>query len=114
MIRTIIFEFSNMANVVITKPHGAELSAAVHAATEDALLSLAADTSPVAASYSPATLIVADARGDSPCEVDPYLVVDYECESDEMADSGRLEQSPDRHRATDYEPRLKWFSRIGV
>ena len=31
-------------------------------------------------------------------------MVDYECESDEMADSGRLEQSRDCHRATDYEP----------
>ena len=45
-----------------------------------------------------------DACGDSPREVDISLVVDYECESDEMADSGRLEQSPGCHRATDYEP----------
>ena len=53
---------------------------------------------------TPATSIVADARGDSSRKVNPTLVVDYECESDEMADSGRLEQSPGRHRATDYEP----------
>ena len=61
-----------------------------------------ADTSSVATSYSPATPIFAGTRSGSPREVDPSLVVDYECESDEMADSGRLEQSPDRHRATDY------------
>ena len=99
MVRTILFEFINMVNNINKKPHAAEPSAAVHAAAGDALLSLAADTSSVAASYSPA--IVADARGYSPREADSSLVVDYECES---ADSGRLEQSPDRHRATDSEP----------
>ena len=31
-------------------------------------------------------------------------MVDYECESDKMADSGRLEQSSDRRQAADYEP----------
>ena len=65
MVRTIIFEFSNMATNVTKKPHGAEPSAAVHAAAGDALLSLAADTTSVAASYSPATPVVADARGKS-------------------------------------------------
>ena len=104
MVRIVIFIFSNMYKNVTKKPHGAEPLAAVHAAAGDALLSLAADTSSVAASYNPATPVVADARGDSPREVDPSLVVDYECESDEMADSGRLKQSPDRHRTTDYEP----------
>ena len=53
-----------------------------------ALLSLAADTSSVAASYSTATPVVADARGDSPREVDLSLVVDYECESDEWPTRG--------------------------
>ena len=76
-----------MVNDVIKKPHGAEPSAAVHAAARDALLSLAADTSPVGASYSPATPLGADARGNSPREVDPSLAVDYECESDK---NGRL------------------------
>ena len=52
---------------------------------------LAADTSSVAASYSLATRVVADARGDSPREVDPSLVVESECELDEMADSRKLE-----------------------
>ena len=102
MVRTIIFEFSNMVNDVTKNPHGAEPSAAVHAAAGDALLSLAADTSSVAA-----TPVFANARGDSPREVDPSLVVDYECEPDEMADSGRLEQSPDRRQAADYEPLSK-------
>ena len=92
-----------MVNDGTQKPHGEELSATVYAAAGDALLSHAADTSSVAATYSPATPAVADARGDSPRKVDLFLVVDYECESDEMTESGRLEQSPDRHRATDYE-----------
>ena len=79
MVRTIIFEFSNKFNDVTKKPHGAEPSVAEHTAAGNALLSLAADTSSVAASYSPATPIVADARGDSPRKVDPSLVVVYEC-----------------------------------
>ena len=99
---------------VTKKPHGAEPPAAVHAAAGGALLSLAADTLSVAASSSPATPVVASARGDSSREVDPFLVVDYECESDEMADSGRLEQSPDCHRVTDYEFSNDKFSRVGV
>ena len=76
-----------MIKNVAEKPHGVEPSAAVHAAAREGLLSL-----------------IAGALGGSPREVDPSLVVDYECESDEMADSGRLEQSSDRHRATDREP----------
>ena len=59
-----------MVTHVTKKPLGAEPSAAVHAAAEDALLSLAADTSSIAASYSPATPVVADARSDSPRKVD--------------------------------------------
>ena len=40
-------------------------------------------------------------------EDDPSLAVDYECESEEMADSGRLEQLPDCLQAADYEPSNK-------
>ena len=58
----------------------------------DALLSLAADTSSAVIFNSPATPILAGARGESPRKDDPSLAVDYECESDEMGDSGRLEQ----------------------
>ena len=67
----------------------AEPSAAVHVAAGDALLSLAADVSSVAVSTSSAASNVAGARGESPRKDDPSLAVDYECESDEMADSRR-------------------------
>ena len=80
--------------MVTKKPLGAEPSAAVHAAAGDALLSLSADVSSAAASKPSATLVVAGTRGDAPREVDPSLVVDYECESDEMADSQGRELSP--------------------
>ena len=80
--------------MVTKKPHSAEPQAAVHAADGDALLSLSADVSSAAASKPSATLVVAGTRGDAPREVDPSLVVDYECESDEMADSQRRELSP--------------------
>ena len=80
--------------MVTKKPLGAEPSAAVHAAAGDALLSLSADVLSAAASHSSATPVVAGARGDTPHEVDPSLGVDYECESDEMAGSQRLELSP--------------------
>ena len=66
-----------MVTHVTKEPLGAEPSAAVHAAAGDALLFLAAATSSVAASYSPATPVVADAHGDSPREIDPSLVDDY-------------------------------------
>ena len=79
-----------MVNNVTKEPHGAEPSAEVQAAAGDALFSLAADTSSAVASYSPALPIVAGTRGDSPRKVDPSFVVDYECESDKMADSRRL------------------------
>ena len=82
--------------------HSAEPPAAVHAAG-DAQLSLAADNLSSALLSSPATPNLAGARGESPRD-NPSLAVDYECESDEMADSGRLEQSPDPRRAADYEP----------
>ena len=72
--------------MVTKKPLGAEPSAAVHAAADNAQLSLSADVSSAAASHSSATLVVAGARGDTPREVDPSLVVGYECESDVMAD----------------------------
>ena len=81
-----------------------EPSAAVRAAAGDALLSLAVDVPSTVVSSTRTTLGVASARGDSPREYDPSLEVDYECESDEMADSGRLEQSPDTRQAADYEP----------
>ena len=74
--------FSNIANDVTKKPHGVEPSAAVHAAAGDALLSLVADTSSVAASYSPTTPVVAVTRLHTPRKVDPSLVVGFECESD--------------------------------
>ena len=70
MIRIIIFEFSNKFNNDTKKPHGAEPSAAVHAAAGNALLSLAAETSSTLASYSPATPIVAGTRGNLPRQVD--------------------------------------------
>ena len=79
-------------------------SAAVRAAAGDALLSLAADGTSAVVSSSPATLNGAGARGDTPRECDPSLEVDYECESDEMVDSGRTEQSPDHRQAADNEP----------
>ena len=88
----------------VVKPHSAEPSAAVHAAVGDALLSLATDVTSVAQTTPSAASNVADARGDTPREDDPSLAVDYECESDDMADSGRLEQSPDHLQAADYEP----------
>ena len=72
------------------KPHSAEPSAAVHAAVGDALLSLATDDTFVAQTTPSAASNVADARGDTPREDDPSLAVDYECESDDMADSGDL------------------------
>ena len=75
----------------VSKLHSAEPSAAVHVASGDALLSLAADTSSVVLTTPSATSNVAGARGVSPREDDPSLAVDYECESDEMADSRRLE-----------------------
>ena len=100
------FFFKTVAEMAknVPKPHSAEPSAAVHAAAGDALLSLAADTSSAVLTTSSATSDLAGARGDSPHEDDPSLAVDYECESDEMADSGRLEQSPDCLQAADYEP----------
>ena len=79
----------------VVKPHSAEPSAAVHAAAGDALLSLATTITSVAQTTPSAASNVADARGDTPREDDPSLAVDYECESDDMADSARLEQSPD-------------------
>ena len=81
-----------------------EPSAAVRAAAGDALLSLAVDVPSTVVSSTRTTLGVASARGDSPREYDPSLEVDYECESDELADSGRMEQSPDIRQAADYEP----------
>ena len=89
------------------KPHSAEPSAAVHAAAGDALLSLATDVTSVAQTTPSAASNVADARGDTPREDDPSLAVDYECESDDMADLGRVEQSPDYLQAADYEPSKK-------
>ena len=80
-----------------------EPSAAIHAAANDALLSLVADNSSTVLSTSLATPNVAGARGESPRESDSSLEVDYECKSDEMADLGRVEQSPDRRQAADYE-----------
>ena len=80
--------------MVTSKPLSAKPSAVVRAAVGDALLSLSADETSAAASHSSATPVVAGARGDTPREVDPSLVVDYEGESDEMADSQRLELSP--------------------
>ena len=88
----------------VVKPHSAEPSAAVHAAAGDALLSLATDVTSVAQTTPSAASDVADACGDTPRENDPSLAVDYVCESDDMADSGRLEQSPDHLKAADYEP----------
>ena len=66
--------------MVTKKPLGAEPSAAVLAATGDALLSLSADVSSAAAPHSSATLVFAGKRGDTP-RFDPSLVVDYECKS---------------------------------
>ena len=66
--------------------------------------SLAAGVSSNAQTTPSAASDVADARGDTPREDDPSLAVDYECESDDMADSGRLDQSPDYLQAADYEP----------
>ena len=57
-----------------------------------------------ASKSSPPTPIVAGARGDSPREVDPSLEVDYECDSDERAESLRRVESPAPRRAGDYEP----------
>ena len=71
-----------------------EPPAAVHAAAGYTLLSLSAVISSAAASHSSATPVVAGTRGDTPREAGPSLVVDYECESDEMADSLRLQRSP--------------------
>ena len=88
----------------VSKLHSAEPSAAVHAAAGDALLSLAADASSAVQTTPSAASDVADARGDTPREDDLSLAVDYECESDDMADSRRLEQSPDYLQAADYEP----------
>ena len=62
--------------------------AAVHAAAGDALLSLEADSSSAVLTNSLATPFVASSRGESPREDEPSLAVDYECEPDEMADSG--------------------------
>ena len=67
-------------------------------------MSLATDVTSVAQTTPSAASNVADTRGDTPREDDPSLAVDYECESDNMADSGRLEQSPDCSQAADYEP----------
>ena len=80
--------------MVTKKPLGAEPSAAVHAAAGDVLLSLSADVSSAAEPHTSATPVVAGARGDTPREVDPSLMVDYECESDETAGSQRRELSP--------------------
>ena len=74
----------------VSKLHSAEPSAAVHAAAGYALLSLAADVPPAVHTTPSAASDVADAGGDTPCEDDLSLTVDYKCESDEMADSGRL------------------------
>ena len=93
-----------MVNKSMRYANSAAPSAAVHAAAGDALLSLAADVPSAVVSSSPATLNVAGARDESPRECDSSLEVDYECESDEMADSGRTEQSPDHRLAADYEP----------
>ena len=107
MVGILIFEIlAEMAKNAV-KPHSAEPSAAVHAAVGDALLSLATDVTSVAQTTPSAASNVADARGDTPREDDPSLAVGYECESDDMADSGRLEQSPDHLQAADYEPSNK-------
>ena len=82
----------------------AEPSAAVHAAEGNALLSLEADGSSVASTSTSASLVGASARGESPRGSDPSLEVDYECESDEMADSRTLEKSPEVVQATYNEP----------
>ena len=87
--------------------HSAVPSAAVHAAVGVALLALAADGSSAVLPNSPATPVVAGARGDSPREVDPSLMVDFECESNEMADSGSLHESPGQRQAADFEPSIK-------
>lgn len=55
------------------------------------MLSLVADTSSAVLLTSPTTLIVAGKHGESPHKDDPSLAVDYESESDEMVDSGRLD-----------------------
>ena len=92
--------------MVTKKPLCAEPSAAVHADAGDALLSLSADVSSAAATHSSATPVVAGARGDTPREVDPSLMVDFECESDEMADSQRLELSPLSQKKADKKLKL--------
>ena len=78
-------------------------SAAVLAAGGGAEPSSAAGDTSAATKSSPPTPIVAGARGDSPREVDPSLKVDYECDSDERAESLGLVKLPEC-RATDYEP----------
>ena len=62
----------------------------------------------------PATLNVAGENDDSPRGCDPSLEVDFECESDEMADSGRTEQSPDHRQTADYEPSNEGLIRVDV
>ena len=71
------------------------------------MLSLAAYTSSAALTNSPATPVVAGARGESPSEDDPSLAVGYECESVEMAYSRRLKQFPERLQAAYYRPSIE-------
>ena len=101
MVTTINFEFSNNVSDVTKKPDGAEPSAAVHAAAGDALLCLAADTSSVAASYSPATPVVADHAVIHIVKSTPLWWSTMNVSRTKYPTRG-LEQSP-RHRATDYE-----------
>ena len=86
------FKSHRMKKQFMRGDDSAEPSAAVRAAAGDALLSLAADVPSAVVSSTRTTLDVASAHGDSRRKYDPSLEVDYECESDEMADSGRMEQ----------------------
>ena len=97
------FKFHRMKNQLMRGDDSAAPSAAVRAAAAETLLSLAADGTSAVVSSTRTTQDVASARGDSPREYDPSLEVDYECESDEVANSGRMEQSPDIRQAADYE-----------
>ena len=84
------FKFHRMKEQFMRGDDSVEPSAAVRAAAGDALLSLAVDVPSTVVSSTRTTLGVASARSDSPREYDPSLEVDYECESDEMADSGGM------------------------
>ena len=84
------FEFHRMTNKLMRGVDSAAPSSAVRAIAGDALLSLAADGTSAVVSSARTILDIASTRGDSPREYDPSLEADYECESDEMADSGGI------------------------